>query len=367
MICYALWKRCRSLLFSIYCLAVLLVPSHSNAQSFPPAWSTSATYAAGDIVQYGGNWYRAMTALAAGGPYPAAAYGKWELNYVRSNTTLTIGAKQSFANIVYAWQFARNARIADAAYLHLNIVTTYGTFNESFSAPFSLDHSSGALISLIGDTADAIVLTFPDINGFVVDSGHSFNAISNMILSGVAVNSATGGHGISATYGATIANVSDVHLENFGSGAYADQNGSIFLGNTVFVVQCYTAMTADHGGTITAAGVSFILDGSAGPALLANHNGTITDESAGIENSSTNGVGALAENGGVIDVNSSLINGWSKGCEALYGGRITASNASFASNTVDLVAQYSGTIYAVPTTLDDGSSTGTDDGSYIWT
>ncbi len=62
----------RIAIFAMFLMA-LAAPRVSNAQAFPPAWTSSATYAAGDIVQYGGNWYRAMKALSAGGPYPASA------------------------------------------------------------------------------------------------------------------------------------------------------------------------------------------------------------------------------------------------------------------------------------------------------
>ncbi len=178
------------------------IPNLARAQSFPPAWSSSASFAAGDIVQYGGNWYRAMTALSADGPYPASAYGKWELNYVRSNTTLAIGAGQAFANLAYAWQFARNARIADAAYLHLDIVTTSGNFNENFNSAFSLDHSFGALISIIGDNPNNIILNFTGAtsNGLTIDTGHVIGLVDNLVLTG----SFSTGSGIVVSSGAQL-------------------------------------------------------------------------------------------------------------------------------------------------------------------
>ncbi len=58
-------------------LATFSLPIHSNAQSYPPVFSSTATYVAGDLVQYGGNWYRAVKALGAHGPYPSNGFGSW--------------------------------------------------------------------------------------------------------------------------------------------------------------------------------------------------------------------------------------------------------------------------------------------------
>jgi len=160
---------------------------------------------------------------------------------------------------VYAWQFARNARIADAAYLHFAIISQYQMFYETFSAPFSLDHSSGALISLIGDNPNSVYLEFPTSNGLVVDSGHSFSTISNVTIQGPTATDAGGPRGITATSGATIASITQTTITQCGIALYTDQNSSVSLGSNVEISQCYSAMSADHGASIMANGSGFQL------------------------------------------------------------------------------------------------------------
>ena len=346
----------------------------SRAQSFPPAWSSTATYAAGDTVQYGGNWYRAVVPLSAGGPYPAAAYDKWELNYVRSNTTLTIGAHQGFANLVYAWQFARNARIADAAYLHFSIVTTSGDFNESFSAPFSLDHGSGALISVIGDDASKITLKFPSSNGFVLDGAHGFGTLSHVTLvGGSSANALSPGQGISVLNGATIGDVSDSTIEYFKTGVYAYEDASAYLDSATVISGCNVYVKADQSAAVTYGGFNVTLTLDNQTILYANHNATIVAESSTINTNLSDpndpgvGVGALAQNGGVIDINSSTLGIMAEACMAEFGGRITVTNGFFnMGNGYGTYADHGGTINE--TGADDAAARYIDsgNGSYVY-
>lgn len=358
----------KALVLAIVFIATALWPAAANAQSFPPAWTSTASYSAGDIVQYGGNWYRAMRALSPAGPYPANAYGFWELNYVRSNTTLTIGNRQGFANLVYAWQFARNARIADAAYLHLSIVTTQGNFNESFDTAFSLDHSFGALISLIGDDEDNITLNFPSSNGFNLDSGHNFASISGMRLVGSLDSPAH--QGITVVYGASIENIATVGISGFQGGVYAFQDASVYLADSVTIQHCTSGITADYDASVVGGGVNITCDDTGATGLYADHNGTIADENATISNQGTvspySGFGVEATDGGVIDVKGVTCDGWSQGFVAIFGGRILANTANLNNNASDLSAGKSGTINAPGATTPDGNLVGSNDGSYIW-
>lgn len=78
-------------------------PGASPAQSYPPVWNNTAHYVAGDMVTDYGNVYRCISAVTT--PYldPSKTYQHWELNYVRSGTTITIGIGQPFPTLETAW------------------------------------------------------------------------------------------------------------------------------------------------------------------------------------------------------------------------------------------------------------------------
>ena len=70
----------------------------ANAQTeFPPAYDNQAHYAVGDLVTDYGNLYRCEVAVIK--PYidPSKYYQNWEMFYVRNNTTIAVGAGQTFA------------------------------------------------------------------------------------------------------------------------------------------------------------------------------------------------------------------------------------------------------------------------------
>lgn len=361
--------------FRIFALAAtllsLLLSSRATAQSYPPVWTSSATYVAGDIVQYGGNWYRAMKALPAAGPYPASAYGSWELNYVRSNTTLTIGVGQGFASLVYAWTFAHNARIADAAYLHFSIVTSKGAFSESFANSFSLDHGSGADISIIGDNYDQISLKFSSSNGFVIDSGHSLGLLMNIFLTGSANCT-----GLSATSGASLASVTGLIVAGFGTCVSATQNASINIGGDAGFESFETAISADQDASVLV-GPYLSIAGtgvSSSTGLYANRGGVINCALAvgvgpTIENE---GRGMWAENGGIIYAYYARVHGCGTGLKADLGGHVFAENSiantqngSFAANGTDVKVFDGGVVDILggdytTSSIDSGT------GSYIW-
>ncbi len=352
---------------ALACCLLFSISAQVRAQSYPPVWTKTTSYVAGDIVQYGGNWFRAMKALNASATSPTSAYGSWELNFVRSNTTILIGAGQPFANLEYAWLFAHNARVADAAYLHFDIVTTKGNFNENFITAFSLDHGSGADVSIIGDNLTNINLTFPNGDGFDIDSGHSFASLSNLSINGQVAN-----HGVSATSGGSILNVSGLSISGFGRSLNAATNGSLVIGAEMQYASFVYACTADYDGSIMAPYISVYGNASSSSAgLVAAHGGVINASNSSLTNL---GAGALATNGGIIDMGASQVSGCTNGCEATYGGRVLVENgyfgvnASFSTaNGTDAVATTAGIIDAnnasqsLPTI-----SVGNGDGSYVY-
>lgn len=353
----------------------LTMPLFSQAQSFPPAFSKTASYAAGDIVQYGGNWYRAMKALSANGPYPASAYGDWELNYVRSNTTLVIGVGQPFANLVYAWQFGRNARIADAAYLHFSISTQHGNFTETFNGPFSLDHGSGALISIIGDVVDNITLNFPaNTNGLVIDTGHTIAAISGVQITGVlnAASFSSYSGGIQLISG-TICNLTNAIISQFTQGINASEGSTIVVYQGLEITACMNGIQASYSSTVLAPGVHITLGAyqggvsTEGIGLRAADNATISCENANIGNAPAFGQGVVAQDGGLVDVAGATVSEWRAGCEADSNGHIDAESATLKNNTYDISVAQAGTVNDSGATLYDPTEQGTNDGSFIFT
>lgn len=352
-----------SRLFASACCALaLLLPSHSRAQSYPPVWTSGSTYVAGDIVQYGGNWFRALKAVAPSTNSPSINYTNWELNFVRSNTTLIVGAGGAFPNLVFAWQYARNARIADAAYLHFSLADG---LTEKFTAPFSLDHGSGALISIIADGNGTQVLNFTGCNGFNIDSGHSFGVISNVTFNGQA-----GYIGISAEGDADISNIEGIWMNGFGTGFFVYQGGAVSVtGSTA--ISCPNFAVADFAGTIFLASGVYVHPAaqSSGIGLYANRNATIIAEGCDIGTSTIGySTDVWAENGAMIDVNHGDISSATlTGLAADTGGRIEFEDGYAANTGYDALAVQSGTINAVGATFNDKTKTGMGDGSYIWT
>ncbi len=221
----------KAVLALIIVIALGLVPARASAQTeFPPAYDNQAHYRPGDLVTDYGNLYRCQVVVTK--PYidPSKNYTYWELFYVRNNTTIPIGLGQTFPTLTIAWNYVRNCRIALAAYLHLNIVTTGGAYNETYTASMSLNHNSGAQISIIGDDVSAIHLNFSFSHGFTIDTGHSFGTISKVSLVGASNN-----NGIYGTSSGSIANIDTVGISGFEYGVFAEGLANLNFGNNITV------------------------------------------------------------------------------------------------------------------------------------
>jgi hypothetical protein len=214
----------RQVLLGTLALVMLLsISSLAQAQSYPPAWSANATYATGDLVQLSGNTFKAIQPVTTPGANPTSNYHYWQLNQVQSNTTLMIGAGETFPTINIAWTYAWNAKVADGVYLHFYISTVNGNYAEFFPTPFFLDHASGARIAILGDHYLDISLNFGGTNGFIIDTGHSINTISGTTLTNVS-NSPVG---IKADGNATISALSGVYITGFGTCIQSTQNSTM--------------------------------------------------------------------------------------------------------------------------------------------
>jgi hypothetical protein len=342
----------------------VLAASFALAQTYPPAWNSSATYAVGDQIQLNGNVLRNVRAT---GP-STFKYSYWELWNVRANTNVMVGVGQTFSTLPAAWTYAKNARVSDGAYLHLYISTAKGNLDETFTAPFSLNQGSGALISIIGDNPLKINFTFNASNGFEVDTGRAFGSITGIELTGQ--NAYTG---ISATSLGVIGDISNTTVTGFGIGYYAFQGGSIHLENNVSVSTSGTGFAAGAAGAIVIAdGLNLNgLGPGSSTCFYTNHNGTIVAENCILGASTGYGHGVWAENGGFIDVNGGNINDCTTACQADLGGRVSVRSGHLGtqhqSNTTDINVFDGGTVDANGAADNNLITQGTNDGSFVWT
>lgn len=205
-------------------LALLAISTTAETQSYPPLWNVNATYDVGDMITLNGNVYRCTQAVSAPGGSPSTSYDHWELNEVRNNTTIIVGVGQPFPTLTKAWTYIENARVDQAAKLHLDISTVNGPYRETYSAPFSLDHGSGARISIIGDIPSNITLSFPSSNGFTIDSGDTFKLLQGVTVSQTASNPT---YGIYATQNSALLNVTDVSFVGSSIPIFADSGANI--------------------------------------------------------------------------------------------------------------------------------------------
>ncbi len=341
--------------------ALISLSAHSRAQSYPPVWSTSASYAAGDTVQYGGNWYRSMKAQTPNSLSPATTYANWELNYVRSSTTLNVGVKQAFPLLINAWTFAHNARIADGAYVHLAILTTYGKYSQSGGQSFSMDQGSGANISIIGDNVANILFTF-GLDGFTIDTSHSI-----ALISGVGIV-APHGRAFWASSGASIGRISNTTISNVGEGVEADTNASVSCDSSVSISGFVTAIAANNLGSV-AVGSNASFDGggkqNGDTCFGASWGGVVQAENCSVTNC---GYGAYVEEGGIANLDSSYFGGCGVAVLATIRGHVEAGHCTFgnpAADTTDIVSNTGSTVDAPGATFAT-ASVGNSDGSYIF-
>jgi hypothetical protein len=327
----------------ISCAAVLaaLVPCRpAEAQSYPPAWNSTAHYAVGDEVQLGGNVYRAIKAITATGISPVTSYADWELNSVRANTTLMIGTGQTFPTLVSAWDYVINSRIADGVYLHLYLSSAKGNLSEAMPATFLLDHAFGARVAILGDSAGNNVLQFNGTNGLLIDTGHSFNTISGITIQDTSTSGSPSG--IVVNSNATITSVSNVQISGFPTSVFSEHNGTVNLSATCGLSGVtLNGLYALEGGIINAPGID--MTGSLqGNGLFADESGVIVADYSVIHNFAT---GALAIRGGVIEMSSSIVvsNG-SFGLMSSRGGIIDAGSSLMSANGLNAIAEQGGLV-----------------------
>jgi hypothetical protein len=367
-------------------LALCLLFSPGRAQSYPPAYSGTTHYAVGDLAQETGNTYRCIKASV--GNDPASSYSNWELSTVRSDTTLIVGPGQFFPTLTDAWNYALYCRVADGVYLHFYLSSTRGTFSESHTAPFLLDHGSGARIAILGDNTDNDVLSFNGTNGFIIDTGHSINTLTGFTLQNTSSKPASNVVGIKVNSQATITSLSSIQVSAFGTDLQVSQNGSVSGYSGVQLVNYYEcACEADSNGTILLpSGITLFV--TQGVALLAEGGQIIAPGSQLLSAGLNKQTGALAIHGGYIDLSAASISSCYAGAAAEYMGSVELSRATVStceigvyasdrgfvncggaaitgSNDVDLSVNLGGLIDATAATYSTSAVDNNNFGSYI--
>jgi hypothetical protein len=343
----------------------------TRAADFPPTWSSTAKYAAGDTVQLSGNWYRAIKAITTAGPNPATNYTDWQLLSVQANTTLMIGEGQTFPTLAAAWSYVLNAHVADGVYLHLYISSANGSFNESFTSPFVLDHGSGPRIAILGDNQSNDVLSFDNTDGLLIDQAHSINTISGITIK----NTGSGGpmvSGLELDLNASIILVSAVKITGFQVAVHATQGSSVNMeSNCVLENFFFYACQAEYSASIVlpvdsgAMVISGSGSGSVNQALVADYGGEIIANNCTVSHCE---IAIEPYLGGTVEFTNGSVLDCDTGCLATQSGLANCNNTVFSNNTLDLSASVGGYITAKGATLNDGTSVGgSGDGSYIGT
>jgi hypothetical protein len=341
-------------------LALAFVPEEVKAQAFPPVYSSSSHYVAGDQVQLNGNVFRAVKAVA--GHSPASDVTDWELNLVRSSTTLMIGAKQEFSTLAAAWAYAQNARVADGAYLHFYISSQSGPFNEQFQQTFLLDHASGARLAIIGDSVANDAFLFNGSNGFTLDSCHAFNTISGVSIQNQMANDTTF-DAIRVNSSAALGIASNVNFIAFNDALHAFQGGTATIGSNCQFTSLNNGLMADGGGIIIIAGDISISAATYG--LAAQYGGIIEGLPSSVP-TITAPMGLFAATSGVIILNDPQISNCTIfGCEAWDKGCIYLHQGTVSGNRVDLNAWEGGYIDAYLTFYSSAADNFSTDGSLV--
>jgi len=311
--------------------ALAVLATTAFGQSFPPAWSSTAHYALGDIVQENQNYYRCTHAVTTPTLDPSKAYFNWELWEVRLNTTVLIGTGQTFPTLQAAWAYGQCARISQGAYLHYYLVSTQGAHSETISSGLSLDHPFGASISIIGDSEAKNSLHIPfGSNGITIDSGHALALISNVQLLGddeahVALTASDN----------SLISLSNCNVNGFDNCLHATFGAMLHLSPTVTFTGAgnspvwRTAVLADFGGRVIMPGVT--LDGQNNywlqtTGIEASEDGYIDAQSCNVSYADTC---VEARYMGQVDFTSGSATNGGYGLYATARGSITATYCSF--------------------------------------
>ncbi len=349
------------ILLPIAAVACAFLPNLAEAQSYPPVWSNTGTYAAGDMVTDYGNIYRCIKTVSTHYLDPSKTYQNWELYYVRNNTTLVIGTGQSFPTLAVAWTFGQNCHIAEGVYLHLSISTANGNLNENLGSGINLDQPCGASISIIGDNQSNI--NFTSLQGIELDTGHSIGLISGITLTGSNQNT---GSGVYLTTNASIGTLTESTVLNSWTPIRVDQGARLHCSSSVNVTGTQIAVYVEEGGSVVFDSDA-VIQGAGAIGLEATLGGYISATYCTIEGCSN---GVYATHGGIVDVHDTTFQQNTYGIQASSSSHVNADYAIFGTGPLadtgkDIGVYDAGTVNTFNATSYT-SSLGTADGSFIF-
>ncbi len=347
---------------AILALVCASVPCMANAQSYPPVWSNTGTYVAGDMVTDYGNVYRCIKSVTTHYLDPSKTYSNWELYYVRNNTTLVIGVGQTFPTLVTAWTYAQNCHVAQGVYLHLSISTATANLSENLGNGINLDHPCGASISIIGDNENNI--NFTSLTGIDLDNGHTIGLISGITLSGTNFGL---GSGIDLSYNATIGTLTETTIQNSHTPIFVDSGAKLHCTNSVHIAGfIYAVYALEQGGVVFDSGAT-INGGSTGIALYAMLGGYIAAPAMTIESCL---IGAVVNENAIVNLQAASFEKNTYGMDVNTKGHADAEFATFgtggeADKSTDISVSSGGSVDASNASTFT-SAVGSSDGSYIW-
>jgi hypothetical protein len=225
----------------------------------------------------------------------------------------------------------------------LAISTAGGNFSETFSSAFSLDHPFGGSISIIGDNASNITLSFTgaSTNGFTIDTNHSLAAISNVSLAATSSMA----YGLYATTGATIGMISSINFTGFYSYVYADFGANLtFASDLEWSGFSQSACSAFHNALVNFVG---------GPTLSGSVAGRFPGEHT------VAFYGLDAEYGGEIIAPSSMISDCERAVYAHEFGSVVVDHGTLAGVGYGVYADAGSHV-----SMEHGSATGSTYGVY---
>ena len=133
-----------------------LLAGTASAQSVPPPWvqrqtTKRAISSTSNLMETFTSALRPRPLII---PIPSRATTTGKLYDLDApSMSLSVGNELRYPSLKIAWNYIKDARIAQGSTLTIRLITKYGSYNEDFPAAFSLNHPYGAAIQIIGDGA----------------------------------------------------------------------------------------------------------------------------------------------------------------------------------------------------------------------
>ena len=299
------------------------------AQQDPPQWSAAANVVGGGLFRGSdGNYYRALKTAMNHDP-TTDNHVYWELYYVRVPTTLAVGIGKRFTSLKTAWAFAAAAHIVAPASVNIAISTTGGAYAESFASPFSLNQENGDMITITGDVANKINLTFSSgIDGFQITNAHRLGGINGVTISGTSPGATGTGLMISdqSHLGASV-----LQINSFRNCVAVVRNSQLDCSHSSFSSFTGQAMDVEMSSNVQAQSV-LVNGGSTGLDAFYAYTGSVIDATSATAQNVTR-YGFFAGVGATIEADYATSTTCPFGFSATAHGTISAKGSTCTGST----------------------------------